>query len=392
VGRRKPISTSETSTIVYPSGLFSLQRDETYPYERYAYSVLSIASEAFHTQKLPLRMSVDFTQQGQTASPWIINASIEYQLENGEPVAFVFRMPALTPAILYLFTTAIITDFFDADRSKEFQKRPDTLRQRFLHFGQSVTVAIREYRAQGFAHAIRAAYEHLGLRISTFQRSSEDYNLLTMQMAYHEVAHGYLKQVTRKGSTKVETSAFELLADLVAVAWFYNHMIVNTPDTEEYRQFRRLKSHADSIFMNAMLTLRSQQALVILMAVAGAQRTGGAVSLAAGEIHPPGMQRFMLQHVMLYTLIASNFGNLLLPERLEALQKEWDDNLDTLVRAGVIPLKDIEAMLDTQQCDTIEAAANLIKELRVPELQRLVPTLRAVRDWLTDAIAGRRKR
>jgi hypothetical protein len=116
------------------------------------------------------------------------------------------------------------------------------------------------------------------------------------------------------------------------------------------------------------------------------------VSLAAGETHPPGMQRFMLQHVMLYTLIASNFGNLLLPEHLEAFQKEWDDNLDTLVRAGVIPLKDIETMLDTQQCDTIEAAANLIKELRVPELQRLVPTLRAVRDWLTDAIARRRKR
>ena len=389
MGRRKPIATSETSTIVYPSGLFSLQRDETYPYERYAYNLLSIASEAFHRQKLPLRMTVDFTQEGQTASPWIINASIEYRLENGQPVAFTFRMPELTPAILYLFTTAIVTDFFDADRFGEFQKNPDTLRQRFQHFGQAITVAIREYRAQGSAHAIRAAYEHLGLTINTLQRSSEDYNLLAMQMAYHEVAHGYLKQVTRKGSTKVEASAFELLADLVAVAWFYNHMIVNTPDTEEYRQFRRLKSHADSIFMNAMLTLRSQQALVILMAVAGAQRSGGAVSLASGEVHPPGMQRFMLQHVMLYTLIASNFGNLLLPEHFEAFQKEWDDNLDTLVRAGVIPLKDIETMLDTRECDTIEAAANLIEELCVPELQRLLPTLRAVRDWLTNAIAGR---
>ncbi len=389
MGRRKPIATSETSTIVYPSGLFSLQRDETYPYERYAYNLLSIASEAFHRQKLPLRMTVDFTQEGQTASPWIINASIEYHLENGQPVAFTFRMPELTPAILYLFTTAIVTDFFDADRFGEFKKNPDTLRQRFQHFGQAVTVAIREYRAQGSAHAIRAAYEHLGLTINTLQRSSEDYNLLAMQMAYHEVAHGYLKQVTRKGSTKVEASAFELLADLVAVAWFYNHMVVNTPDTEEYRQFRRLRSHVDSIFMNAMLTLRSQQALVILMAVAGAQRSGGAVSLASGEIHPPGMQRFMLQHVMLYTLIASNFGNLLLPEHFEAFQKEWDDNLDTLVRAGVIPLKDIETMLDTRECDTIEAAADLIEELRVPELQRLLPTLRAMRDSLTDAIAGR---
>jgi hypothetical protein len=378
---------------VYPSGLFSLQKDETYPYERYVYNVLSIATEAFHTQKLPLRMTVDFTQEGQTASPWIINASVEYQLdENGQPLAFTFRMPELTPAILYLFTAAIVSDFFDAHGFEEFQKKPDTLRQRFQHFGQAVTVAIREYHVQGIAPAIRAAYEHLGLTIGTLQRSSDDYNLLAMQMAYHEVAHGYLKQVTREGTTKVETSAFELLADLVAVAWFYNHMIVNTPDTEEYRRFRRSKSHADSIFMNAMLTLRSQQALVILMAVAGAQRSGGAVSLAAGEIHPPGMQRFMLQHVMLYTLIASNFGNLLLPEHFGVFQKDWDDNLDTLVRAGVIPLKDIETMLDTRECDTVEAAANLIEELRVPELQRLLPTLRAMRDWLTDAFAGRPKR
>jgi len=376
---------------VYSSGLFSLQRDEIYPYERYAYNLLSIASEAFHKQNLPLRMTLDFTQEGQTVSPWIINASIEHHLDDGQLVAFTFRMPELTPAILYLFTTEIVTDFFDAGKFEEFQKNPETLRQRLQHFGQAVTIAIREYRAQGSAHAIRAAYEHLGLTINTLQRSSEDYNLLTMQMAYHEVAHGYIKQITRTGGTKVEASAFELLADLVAVAWFYNHMIVNTPDTEEYRRFRRLKSHADSIFMNAMLTLRSQQALLILMAVAGAQRSGGAVSLASGEIHPPGMQRFMLQHVMLYTLIASNFGSLLLPEHFGTFQKEWDDNLDTLVRAGVIPLGDIETMLDTGECDTIEAAANLIEELRVPELQRLLPTLRAMRDWLTDAIAGKRR-
>jgi hypothetical protein len=378
---------------VYPSALFSLQKDETYPYERYAYNVLSIAIEAFQKQDLPLRVTVDFTHEGQTDAPWVINASIEFHLgQNGHPLAFIFRMPELTPAILYLFTATIVTDFFDADAFEGFRKKPDTLRARFQHFGQAVTVAIREYRARGFGYAIRAAYEHLGLNMGTLQKCADEYNLLAMQMAYHEVAHGYLKQVTREGTTKIEASAFELLADLVAVAWFYNHMIVNTPDTEEYRDFRRLESHADSIFSNAILALRSQQALLILMAVAGSQRSGGAVSLAADKIHPPGMQRFMLQHVMLYTLIASNFANLLLPEHFEAFQKEWDDKLDTLIRAGVIPLKDIEAILDARECDTIEAAASLIEELRVPELQKLLPTLRAMRDWLTDAIARRRKR
>jgi hypothetical protein len=172
----------------------------------------------------------------------------------------------------------------------------------------------------------------------------------------------------------------------VATEWFYNEMIVNTPDSEEYRHLRGMTSHADSIFLNALITLQSQQALLVLMAVAGAQRTGGAVSLASGEVHPPSMQRYMLQHVHLFTLIASNFGTLLSPQHFQALERNWDEKQDALVLAGVIPIEDMATILDTRECDTVETAANLIKELHVPELQKVLPTLESMRELLTAAI------
>jgi hypothetical protein len=255
-----------------------------------------------------------------------------------------------------------------------------------------VGAGIQEYGARGFAHAVRTAYEQLGFTIGTLAKCSNDYDLLTMQMAFHEIAHGYVKQVTREGTTTVERAAFELIADLLATEWFYNKMIVNTPDSEEYRQLRRVNSHAESIFLNALLTLQSQQALLALMAVAGAQRTGGTVSLAGGEVHPLGVQRYMLQHVHLFTLIASNFDRLLSPQHVQALQDDWDEKQDALVLAGVIPIKDMASILDTRECDTIETAANLIQELHVPELQKTLPALRNMRDLLTAGIQGKRKR
>jgi hypothetical protein len=357
--RRKPVKTSETSTTRYPSGHFSLQRDEIFPYERYAYNVLSLAVEAFDKRGLPVAITVDLTQGRQRASPWVINASIEYRLNGkGNPEAFIFRMPELVPAIIYLFTATIVSDLFHPETFGEIKNSPSKLRERFQHFSAAVNAGIQEYRTLGFAHGVRAAYQQLGLTIGTLAKSTNDFDLLSKQMAFHEIAHGYVKQVTREGTTTAEKAGFELIADLVATEWFYNQMIANTPDSEEYRNWRGANSHAESIFLNALTSLQSQQALLALMAVAGAQRAGGTVSLKGGEVHPSGLQRYMLQHVHLFTLIASNFSALLSPQHLQALQDDWDEKLDVLVLAGVIPTEDIATILDTRECDTIESAAN----------------------------------
>ena len=59
--RSAPIDTHFTSTINYPASLFSLEKDEIFPYERLAYNFLDVGIGALHEKNLPERIVVDFT-------------------------------------------------------------------------------------------------------------------------------------------------------------------------------------------------------------------------------------------------------------------------------------------------------------------------------------------
>lgn len=50
---------------------------------------------------------------------------------------------------------------------------------------------------------------------------------------------------------------------------------------------------------------------------------------------------------------------------------------------------DLEKMLEPAECDAIEVAADLIEELRIAELLKIVPTLRSIRDSLSETIDRR---
>jgi hypothetical protein len=97
----------------------------------------------------------------------------------------------------------------------------------------------------------------------------------------------------------------------------------------------------------------------------------------------------MLQHVHLGTLIESNFARVLTKEQLVALEDDWTRVFKCLMTSGIIPVKDVQAHLDPQECDTIEAAANAIESMNVQELTAAAPVLRQARDLLADAVAGR---
>jgi hypothetical protein len=285
-----------------------------------------------------------------------------------------------------MFAATVVSDLFDDEGFGKFQRNPVALRDTIQLFIDGANAGVRKYRDNGFSSGVRAAYDHLGLTIGALERCVNDYDLLVMQMAYHEVGHAYIHQITRGPSPKIiERSSFELIADLVATSWFYTKTIRNTPDSEEYRHFRGMSSYAETIFSNSLIALRSQQALLTLMALAGAQRSGGVVSLAVGPIHPPGMQRYLLQHMLLHTLIASNCVSVLSEGHLQQLQDDWNAKMDVLLQSGIVPLVDVEKMLDPAECDTNEVAANLMEEFKVPELQKMVPTLRSIRDLLAGA-------
>ena len=113
-------------------------------------------------------------------------------------------------------------------------------------------------------------------------------------------------------------------------------------------------------------------------------------NVGGGVLHPSGLQRHMLQHVHLGTLIESNFARVLSKEQIVALEDDWKAIFDCLICAGIIPPTDVEAHLDPQECDTIEAAANAIEAMSVEELKPAVPVLLQAREIQMDALAGRR--
>lgn len=311
--RRNPIETRQKTTIIYPSGLFSLEKDEVFPYERFAYNVLDVGIYALRQKDLPECLTLDFTHLSENGSPWLINCSVLPQYTpDGKPLSFKIAIPELVPAIIYMFCYAVVSKLFNEENNKTFKSDPHKVRNLIQHFVDGGSASVRAYRKSGIGPAIRAGYEHLDLNFNDLFKTGDDFDLLTKQIAYHEIAHIYVSDLIKQTKAMgAQRFAFELIADLVGTEWFYNGMIRLTPNTEEYRHFRGMDTFAETIFANSLMAMQSQQAILILSAIAGAQRSGGRVSLSGGQTHPPGFQRHQLQHLHLYTLIASNFSDVL---------------------------------------------------------------------------------
>jgi hypothetical protein len=372
--RRPPINTSQNTTVIYPSGLFSLERDEVFPYERFASNVLDLGIEMFDAKGLSNELIIDFTQPEVNFAPWLINASVQAVLDaSGTTTGYRFRTPKLLPAITYLYAVVFARAFIEG--------APSELRDRLSAFIEAASAGVRVYKERGLAHAIRASYDHLGLTFEDIQEAATAYDLLTKQIASHEVGHVYaLHLESGRNVTPVHRRAFELIADLLASGWIYNKMIRNTPDTEEYRQMRGVSSHSEAIFSNCLMTQRSQEALLCFMALAGAQRAGGVFTLDGGRSHPPGLQRYFLQVVHFDTFVRSNFSTLLSSEQIALLSADRERNMTNFRSSGVVRLADVDQYLDLREFDTIEAAADLIEEMNVQDLMPIVPLLRAARE------------
>ena len=382
--RRPPIPTTRKSTVIYPSALFSLERDEVLPFERFAYSLLHLAVEALNARSLPEQVSVEFSSEQSNLAAWTINASVQCEFDGtGRPSAFKFVIPEFLPSLIYIFCQTLGAELLETGSCD--------LKKGIQQFADGANAAVRVYKQRGLSHAIRTCYEHYGLTISDYSRAQHSYDLLTKLMAYHEIGHAYADHLTYGRDTNAVTRrGFELIADLLATTWFYSGYIRNTPDDDGYRKVRGFGLHSESIFTNSIEAQRTHLVLLTLMAFAGAQGRGGRLNVGGGVLHPSGLQRHMLQHVHLGTLIESNFARVLSKEQIVALEDDWKAIFDCLICAGIIPPTDVEAHLDPQECDAIEAAANAIEAMSVEELKPAVPVLLQAREIQMDALAGRR--
>lgn len=378
--RRTPKAISASSTIVYPSALFCLERDEFFPFERLAYNVLDVAIEALHAKTMPESVTVDFSDG---AAPWTINASVgPIKDETGRTTGFRFTTGKFVPTLLYLFCAKV--------GAKLVAGVADGLSDDIREFGDLGNAGVREYKQRGLGHAIRAAH---GACVDVeHSRACHSFDLLTKLLASHEAGHVYANHFAMaQDANAVTRRGLELIADLLSTTWFYNKYIRNTPDDSSYRQARNVASHAEAVFVNSMEAQRSQLALLALMAIAGAQRNGGRVTLDGGSTHPPGLQRHMLQHVHLGTLIESNFGSLLTQEYFSILEKDHQALLASLVGSGVIPPTEVLSQLDSREFDTVEAAALTIQRMGIEELTPAVPVLLQAREIAAKSLASQHR-
>jgi hypothetical protein len=375
------LKTQHVSTVIYPSSLFSLEKDEVYPYERFAYNLLDVAIAALNVKGLPERVTLRFSTAECNTSPWSITANVRCELDSAtqRPVGYHFSMPELVPAMAYCYCFLVGLPLLKNDNAD--------FHQRLLNFVHAANAGIQTYKESGIASAIRACYEQLGLTILVLNDVANCYDLLTKLIAFHEVGHCYALHLTGESDSNVVTrQGSELIADLLATTWLYNKMIRNTPDNAEYRAYRGFSSYSESVFANCLDVQRAQQLLLCFSALAGAQRSGGTLTLARGRhSHPSGHQRYMLQHIHLGTLIESNFSGTLSPEQVAALDDAWYQNMKQLVTSGMIPIVGVESTLDPRECDTFEAAATSIEEKHIEELQPIVPFLRNAREMMSDS-------
>lgn len=383
--KRPPFTTSCVSKVLYPSALFSLERDEILPYERFAYNILGLAVEVLHDRGLPEEITINFTQDAGSFAPWRINAGIRCHL-NAEsfPQSFEFAIPELLPGMAFLYCSSFVQNFI--------QSPPEHIQEELSSFLEVADTAVKAYKLDGFAASLRAAYDKSGLAITEVSGEAVlAYDLLTKQIAFHEVAHGYAELLTSREQNPVRRRSFELVADLLATQWMYKKVVVNTPDTAAYREWTGSTSYGDSIYTNCMSLQRSYFSLLCLFALAGAQKTGGKLTLDGGVSHPPGMQRHVLQHVHFMTLVRSNYADVLSPEQFATLDADWSHMISMLHSAGILSNSDLQAGFDPRESDTIEAAADVIEDTNISELNSLVPVLRDVRETLSDAASRRPK-
>ena len=377
---RPPIHTYLASDVHYPSSLFSLERHEVLPYERLAYEVLHIGIPALNHRNLPESITVDFASLPPGGPPWLLNASIAAKLTGSTVNGFVVSFPELAPLLFHSFAHVVGHPLLEGLKENGGIKDPTAIRTLIGDFVAGANLAVREYRSGGCGFAVRAAFNHFGIGPLTIYDRFETYCGLSRLIANHEVAHAYTLQMTKRPpKDAAESRAFEILADSVAAVWSYRKCIAQTPDTSEYREFRGLNTYADCIYSNASGAMKTQLLLVLLMAIAGAQRTAGHVTLAGGTRHPSSILRGLFQHINLNTLVASNYSSILSREQLAHLRAIFAEGLLKLVAGSVLSGPEIPLVFDDHEVAAIETAGELLNEIDIPELRKARPAFSSIR-------------
>lgn len=356
--------------VLYPSTIFRLEKHEIYPYERFAYNAMKMGSDALPVAKLPDSLTISFDDSDDIFKyQWLLNAGI---MKNTNGDGFEIITTSFTPVIIFAISHSLGLYLFNSEN----EINELDFRKRVIDLGNCLNDAIILYKQNGLTESIRALFNKIGLGIYNFSEAALFFDLTTQFIVNHEIAHAYVGQLTSADIyTLKENRAFEFIVDLIATEWLYNKMIRNTPNTDEYREFRGFEDHNESIIKNTMITIDMQINTILVFAFAGALITKGKFTLEGGTTHPHALSRYGLQMMHLTTLVLSNYKEYFSEKDEEELDNRWTYYFQLFIKSGLISNDDIKAMTSASDYADLEDAIRLIGKYNIIELKRVVPFL-----------------
>jgi len=371
---KPPIDTRTYCYVEYPSAVFSLERHEIFPYERFAYIVLRIGVEALNHRNLPGQMHVSFSDGADGSHWWAFNARIRPIIEPSglQAVGFKVSTTPMAPLMLFGMSHYAAKSLLNLGEDYNRDETVSNLRSFVQDFSSHFTQALEVYRSQGLASSIRKLFDLSGIQVLGLDECGCTYTLLVEFIANHEVAHAYVGQLTSSSGhhSSTDQRAFELIVDILATEWIYRHWVVNTPDTDVYRRFRGTSSYEDSIFQNAILVLKGQIMTFLVFAFAGTLVNKGRVVLDGGVMHPHALLRCMFQHVHFMTLLQSNFADILSKKQFHQLDEYYRFFISIFAETGFFNADDAKVLTDTQTAEDFCRAYELIEEYGIKELEK----------------------
>jgi len=349
-----------SSSVAYPSSIFSLEKHENYVYERFAYNIFREGVRALHEKNLPVNLAVKFIPFGKLPA-WAINMSVKKSCESNG--GFDVEIPELLPPMILLFVK-MISPHFEYDQTVCDQTL-DAAVQDFANLGSAM---VKDYRNFGLATAIRNAFESGGIDFEYLGKNADTFDSVSYLMANHEIAHIYVLQLTNPPASLDDAPAFEHLVDIIATEWQFRRYVMLTPDTKEYLNMRGLSQRSDALYENCAWCMKAHFLLLLLMGFAGAQQSGGIFHFDSGKRHPGGFSRFWITLCWLQNAIAAEISKELGEANSKKIGQYFKRSFDLICSNGLISKKSLWQTVDEEQLKHIDRVADLAEERGIAEV------------------------
>ena len=90
------------SRVLYPTSIFTLEKHEIFPYERFAYQTLKAASSTLCAVHQPDSVTITFTDSPYPQKPWVLKAAVSADYdETGTVKGFTVATTPFTPLVLF---------------------------------------------------------------------------------------------------------------------------------------------------------------------------------------------------------------------------------------------------------------------------------------------------